>query len=94
MQPQERSGTYRFDGYAEIMTANLLRYISSDVLLDMYAEVRKYVELHDGADKGFTFLNSSTGRKVIFYDCHNEEETKKMRGLEKYLMNFYIIMLE
>lgn len=70
-QPQERSGTYRFNGkfYASRGVVDLL---SRDEIMAIYYDVLSLVKQEDGIDYLVVYQHEETSQKLYFIDQLND----------------------
>jgi hypothetical protein len=71
-QPQETTGTYRFDGRF-VATATVINDLGEDVVRALYFIAQGLVKENDGTDYILAFKHRETGVAVWFIDQLNDE---------------------
>lgn len=71
-QPQETSGTYRFDGRFHA-TTTVDNDLGRDALLEIYQITQRLVKENDGIDYILAFKHRETGEVVWMIDQLNDE---------------------
>ena len=72
LQPQEREGTYRFDGKF-LVTKNVKEGLKKEIIARMYLLILQKVEEEDGLDYLQVFIHQETEEKLFFMDQINDE---------------------
>lgn len=72
VQPQEVTGTYRFDGRF-LATATVMADLGEKVVATIYAITQALVKEHDGLDYILAFKHKETGVVIWFIDQLNDE---------------------
>lgn len=70
-QPQETTGTYRFDG-RPLVTATVQADLGPIVVAGIYRITQRLVQEHDGLDYILAFKHRDTGEVVWFIDQLND----------------------
>lgn len=71
-QPQETTGTYRFDGKF-VATATVIEDLGMDVVRALYYIAKRLVEEQDGLDYILAFKHRETGVVVWLIDQLNDQ---------------------
>jgi hypothetical protein len=71
-QPQETTGTYRFDGRF-VATATVINDLGNDVVRALYFIAQGLVKEHDGIDYILSFKHRETDQEVWLIDQLNDE---------------------
>ena len=72
LQPQEREGTYRFDG-GFLVTQNVRDGLRNEIIARIYLLIQEKVEEKNGLDYLQVFIHQETGEKIFFIDQINDE---------------------
>ena len=77
LEPQEKSGTYRFDGRF-VVTRGIQEYLTPAEINWMFWTIRMLSEQESGLDYLQVFTHRESGQKLFFIDQLNDEMKKEI----------------
>jgi hypothetical protein len=93
-QPQETTGTYRFDGRF-VATATVINDLGNDVVRALYFIAQRLVQEDDGIDYILAFKHRETGVVVWMIDQLNDDmKTSESKEWVEEYNNLYFMLSE